>query len=103
MTQPQALKKNERLLWSPGIGTDVWAMFLAAISGDLAAVKRLVTKDPALARSHYAYRTPLYLAVRENQLAVAAFLLERGADQLWLAVNDSFVEIARDRGYMEMQ
>jgi len=36
--------------------------------------------DPSLARGHYEYRTPLSFAVRENQLDVAALLLERGAD-----------------------
>ena len=73
MTRPAALAKDEPLLWSPGTGTDVWAMFCAAVAGDLDSVRRLVTKDPALVRAQYAYRTPLYFAVRENRLAVAAF------------------------------
>src|SRR5262249_19771353 len=60
-------------------------------------------KDPSLVRSHHAYRTPLYFAVRENQVAVAAYLLEQGADPLSLAVNDSLLDICRDRGYAEMQ
>ena len=42
-------------------------------------------------RCHHAYRTSLYFAVRENQMEVARFLLERGADPLSLAVNDSLV------------
>src|SRR5262249_8097423 len=63
---------------------------------------RLLTKDPALVRAHYSYRTPLYFAVRENQVAVAALLLERGADPLSLAVNDSLLDICRDRGYADM-
>jgi RNA polymerase sigma factor (sigma-70 family) len=103
MIRPEDLKKKEPLTWSPGMGTDVWEMFCAAMTGDLDTIKRLVNKDPALLRSNYAYRTPLYFAVRENQVAVAAFLLEHGADQLGLAVNDSFLEIARDRGYTQMQ
>lgn len=103
MIRPEGLKKNERLLWSPGMGTDVWEMFCAAIKGDLAALKRLLAQDPALARCQYAYRTPLYFAVRENQLQAAAFLLEHGADPLGLAVNDSLLDIARDRDYGEME
>ncbi|MGH7452220.1 MAG: sigma-70 family RNA polymerase sigma factor, partial [bacterium] len=103
MIQPEALKKNEPLTWSPGMGTDVWEMFCAAITGDLATIKRLVEKDPSLVRCHHAYRTPLYFAVRENQVEVAAYLLEHGADPIGLAVNDSFLDIARDRGYEEMQ
>src|SRR5262245_41417749 len=103
MIQPGALKKNEPLLWSPGTGTDVWEMFCACIAGDLEVIKRLLKKDPSLARCHYAYRTPIYFAVRENQLAVAAILLENGGDPLSLAVNDSLLDITRDRGYGEME
>lgn len=103
MIQPETLKKSEPLTWSSGIGTEVWEMFCAAITGDLATVKRLVEKDAALVRCHHAYRTPLYFAVRENQVEVAAYLLEHGADPLGLAVNDTFLDIARDRGYEEMQ
>lgn len=33
MIQPEALKKNEPLFWSPGLGTDLWQMFCAAIHG----------------------------------------------------------------------
>jgi hypothetical protein len=68
MIQPDELKKSEPLKWSPGKGTDVWEMFCACIAGDLAAVQRLVANDPTLVRSSYAYRTPLYFAVRENQV-----------------------------------
>lgn len=103
MIQPEALKKNEPLLWSAGMGVEVWEMFCACIIGDLNAIKRLVEKDPSLVRCHHAYRTPLYFAVRENQVEVAAFLLDHGADPLGLAVNDTFLDVARDRGYEEMQ
>jgi ankyrin repeat protein len=78
-------------------------MFCACIKGDLDAVKRLSSKDPSLARCHYNYRKPLYFAVRENQLEIAAYLLERDPDPTGLAVNDSLIEIAQDRGYAEMQ
>ncbi len=103
MTQPEELKKNEPLLWSTGAGTDVWELFCACIAGDMGTIKRLVNIDSSLVRSHYAYRTPIYFAVRENQLEAARFLLEHGADPLSLAVNDSLLDIARDRGYLEME
>jgi ankyrin repeat protein len=103
MTQPDALKKNEPLIWSPGIGTEVWALFCGCIEGDLEAVQRLVANDPSLVRCHYSYRKPLYFAVRENRIEVAAFLLERDPDPTGLAVNDSLIEIACDRGYSAMQ
>ena len=103
MIRPEELKKNKRLLWSTGAGTDAWKMFCACITGDLKTIKRLLKKDPSLVRAHYAYRTPIYFAVRENQVEAAAFLLERGADPLSLAVNDSLLDICRDRGYAEME
>src|SRR5437867_873918 len=103
MTQPDALKKSEPLTWSAGIGTDVWDLFCACIQGNPEMVQRLVAKDPTLVRCHYNYRKSLYFAVRENQLAVAEFLLERDPDPTGFAVNDSLLDIARDRGHEEMQ
>ena len=99
MIRPEELAKNEPLLWSPGTGTDVWDLFCACIAGDLAAVRRLVEKDPSLARCHHEYRTPLAFAVRENHVAVAAFLLNHDARPLALG---NVLEVARDRGYAEM-
>ncbi|MBX3733767.1 MAG: ankyrin repeat domain-containing protein [Verrucomicrobiae bacterium] len=103
MTQPEELKHDRPLKWSAGTGTDVWALFCACLAGDLETVKRLLAKDPALVRCHHAYRKPLYFAVRENRLEVAAFLLDRDPDPFGLAVNDSLLEIARDRGYADME
>ncbi len=103
MIQPEELKKNEPLLWATGTGTDVWELFGACIAGNLETVKRLLAKDPSLVVTQYAYRTPLYFAVRENRVDIAAFLLDQGADPLGLAINDSLLQIARDRGYAEME
>jgi ankyrin repeat protein len=103
MTQPEQLKKNEPLQWSVGTGTEVWAMLCACVAGDLDSVKQLLKKDPSLVRSHWGYRKPLYFAVRENRVEVVALLLEQDPDPTGLAVNDSLIEIARDRGYTEMQ
>src|SRR5262245_28436545 len=103
MIQPHELTKDEPLLWSPGRGTDVWGMFCACVAGDLETVQRLVGKDPSLVRASHAYRTPLYFAVRENRIPVVTYLLEHGGDPLSLAVNDSLLEICRDRGYAEME
>ena len=103
MIQPEELKKNKPLVWATGNGADVWKLFCACIAGDLKTVKRLLKKDLAIARTHHAYRTPIYFAVRENQVEVARFLLEHGADPLSLAVNDSLLDICRDRGYAEME
>ena len=58
---------------------------------------------PRSCACQYAYRTPLYFAVRENGLDAASFLLDRGTDPIGLPINDRLVDIARDRGFAEMQ
>jgi len=103
MLQPAALKSDQKLLWSAGRGTDVWALIQSCASGDLPAVQTLIAKDPSLARSHYDYRKPLYFAVRENRIDVARYLLEHDSNPLDLWVDDDPLEIARDRGYVEME
>ena len=103
MLQPAELKSDRKLLWSPGRGTDVWALMQACAAGDLEGVRALVAADPSLVRSHYAYRKPLYFAVRENRVEVARFLLEHDRNPLDLWVDDDPIEIARDRGYTEME
>ena len=103
LVQPAALKSDQKLLWSPGRGTDLWALFQACMTGDLDAVRALVAKDPSLVRAHYHYRKPLYFAIRENRVEVARFLLEHDHNPIDLWVDDNPLEIARDRGYVEME
>ena len=101
MLQPDDLKSAAQLPWSVGSGVDAWELFRAAIAGDVPALDRLIRKDPALVRSMHEYRTGLYFAVRENQVAAARFLIDRGADLLHSI--DRLGEMARDRGYTEME
>jgi len=103
MTQPEALAKDEQLCWSPGTGTDVWAIFQAAMQGDLPAIRRLLQKDAALVNCHYDYRNPLYFAVRENQPEAVAYLIEQGANPLRSGASDTLLQMARDRGYTAIQ
>jgi ankyrin repeat protein len=103
MLQPAELKSDQKLMWSPGRGIDVWALIQACASGDLEAARALIARDPSLARSHYDYRKPLYFAVRENRIDVVRFLLEHDRNPLDLWVDDDPTEIARDRGYTEME
>jgi len=103
MRQPPGLKTDQKLLWSQGRGTDVWALMQACASGDLTAVRALLAKDPSLARSHYHYRKPLYFAVRENRVDVVRLLLEHDCNPLDLWMDDDPIEIARDRGYTKME
>jgi ankyrin repeat protein len=103
MLQPAELTSDQKLMWSQGRGIDVWALIQASASGDLKAVRALIARDPSLARSHYDYRKPLYFAVRENRIDVARFLLEHDCNPLDLWVDDDPIQIARDRGYTEME
>jgi ankyrin repeat protein len=78
-------------------------MFRAAIAGDVPALQRLHHKDPSLVRGQHSYLTPLYFAVRENQIAAAACLLDHGANPMpFSGGHDSLLDLARDRGYAEM-
>jgi ankyrin repeat protein len=97
MIRPAELEKDKPLKWSPGTGIQVWDMFCAGIAGDLETIKRLVSSDGSLARCQYAYRKPLYFAVRENQLEAARFLLDHDPDPLGLAVHD-MVDLLLSRG-----
>lgn len=101
LIRPEALKQKKPWMWSPGMGADIWEMFCACIAGDLTTVKRLVSLDPSLVRSHYEYRTPLSFAVRENQVEVVEFLLDHGADPF--GVGGDLLQVARDRGYVELE
>ncbi len=105
MTQPELLKSASFLPWSRAHGTDVWAMFRAAIDGDLATVKLLAETDPNLVECEFEYRKPLHFAVRENRREVVAFLLEKGANPAYTSGSswhESPLTIARDRGYVDV-
>jgi ankyrin repeat protein len=101
MVQPDELTKNEPLLWSAGNGTEVWDLFCACAAGDLETVERLVGGNPSLVRAHYEYRTPLYFAVREDRMAVAKFLLDRGANPFYNG--EDLIEMARIRRLPDME
>ncbi|WAC12585.1 ankyrin repeat domain-containing protein [Dyadobacter pollutisoli] len=103
MKQPEGLSKNEPLLWSPGTGTEVWEMFIAAQNGDIDTIKKLLEKDSGLIRGAFDYRTPISFAVQENQLETVAYLLQKGANPIESGTNDTLLQIAKDRGYPEMQ
>ena len=92
MHRPDDLKRDEPLLWSPGTGTEVWRMFCAAMNGDVAAIEALLDGNASLVRCQYSYLGPLDFAVRENQIAAATFLLDRGADPIGLCIQGSLVE-----------
>ena len=48
MRCPPDLQREDYLPWSRGRGVDVWAMFVAAVTGDVGTMARLVSREPAL-------------------------------------------------------
>lgn len=101
MFQPESLKSEDYQPWSRGRGVDVWAMFLAAASGDIDAMKTLVAKNPQLLECEYDYRNPLYFAVRENQQNAVEFLLQKGANPVD-GFHEPLLQMAEDRDNQEM-
>lgn len=101
MKQPSVLQNDKYAPWSGAKGTDVWAIIIACISGDLEKVKKLITKDPDLVHCSFEYLTPIRFAVRENHKAIVEYLLEKGANPV-IHFSDSLLTIAGDRGYTEL-
>ena len=101
MFQPAELKSEAYLPWSQGRGVDVWAMIVASLTGDLAAMKTLVARDRRLLHCSYEYFTPIRFAVRENQRAIVDYLLAEGGNPMEL-IGESLTSLARDRGHAEL-
>ncbi len=86
--------------------TDVWDMLQASHDGDLARVKALVERCPALATCQYDYTSPLHFAVREGHLEVARFLAATGGIDPHYRTHpflESMLTVARDRGLHEIE
>lgn len=77
---------------------DVFAMFVAARSGNIKDVKRLIARAPGLALVEYNYTPPIHFAVREGHLALVKLFVERGADLAYRSYpfGDSLLTIAED-------
>ena len=103
MFQSDDLKNDEPLLWSPGTGNDVWAIFVAARNGDLETIRQLLSKDPSLVRCRYEYRQPLGFAVLENKFEVCDYLLKKGANPTESGMSDGLLQICEDRGFTSIR
>ncbi|HVU98623.1 MAG TPA: ankyrin repeat domain-containing protein [Puia sp.] len=101
MREPPVLQTEAYLPWSRGRGVDVWAMFVAAMSGDLEQVRLLEARDPALLRCELEYLTPMHFAIRENRIEVVKYLLERGVRPVY-SFGMPVTEAAALRGYGEL-
>jgi ankyrin repeat protein len=82
-------------------GCDVWDAISAAATGDAAALRRLLERDPNLYRAEYFYAQPIYFAVREGHLEAVRVLLDAGADPaaVGLTAVEDLITVARDRGH----
>jgi ankyrin repeat protein len=80
-------------------GCDVWDTICAAAAGDVAALRRLLERDPNLYRAEYWYTQPIHFAVREGHLEAVQILLDAGADPAAVGLREDLVIVARDRGH----
>ena len=101
MSCPPELRTEAYQPWSRGRGVDVWAMLMAAASGDLVGVKALEAEDAGLVNCEFQYFTPLHFALRENRMALVEYLLDKTIDPLY-GYGDPPVKMVRDRGYTEL-
>jgi ankyrin repeat protein len=101
MNQPEELSSDAPLLWSPGTGRRVWATLTAAARGDVQALEVLLREDAALVRASFAYKSPLYFAVRGNHRPAVEYLLDHGAKPTDIGGDDLF-QTASDRGFTDL-
>jgi ankyrin repeat protein len=81
-------------------GNEVWNTLMAAESGDVGALERLLDRNPRLSRAEYWYTPALHFAVREGHADAVSLLLQRGADPERNGLNDrNLIEMARERGF----
>jgi ankyrin repeat protein len=101
MVQPPSLASDQPMKWSYGSGTEIWAMIVASITGDIDTIEKMISKDPELVNVRFEYFSPLHFAAREGHIALVQFLLDHGADS-FDAGGDSLLTMATDRGYAEL-
>jgi hypothetical protein len=77
----------------------VWDTICPANSGDVAALRRLLERDPNLYRAENWYTQPIHFAVREGHVEAVQMLLDAGADPAAVGLREDLVIMARDRGH----
>jgi len=81
-------------------GHDVWDVMCAALTNDVAAIRRLVARDANLYRAGYWYTQPIHFAAREGHVEAVRALLDLGADPNFRRhAGEDMVAIARYRGH----
>lgn len=100
MRVPPELQKDGPLDWSPGTGQQVWRLFCACDRGDTVQVQAILAQQPELIQAQHAYRQPLYFAVRANQPAVVAALLQAGANPVDTGIGERLLALAEERSFL---
>ena len=84
-------------------GRDTWDTIVAASAGDVATLRRLLERDPRLARAEYWYAPAVHFAAREGHVDAVQLLLDAGADPEGNGLNDrTLIEMARERGHEQI-
>ena len=99
------LDTDEYLEWNMGVGRQVRATLVAAMDGNLAALRNLIEADPTLVDCNVRYREPLYFAVGNNHLDCARFLVDNGAEVTYRSGDRTHqrpIERVLDRGFNEI-
>ena len=92
MIKPDALESGE--------GQVVWDTLAASADGDVAALRRLLDRNPRLSRAEYWYTPAVHFAVREGHAEAVQLLLDAGADPEWNGLHaGSLIDMAKDRGH----
>jgi ankyrin repeat protein len=84
-------------------GNDIWDTLMAASAGDVSTLRRLLQRNPRLARAAYWYAPAAHFAVREGHVEAVRVLLDAGADPEQNGLNDrNLIEMARERGHEQI-
>ena len=117
MTQPPFPTDSSSIRWQPDLDTDAYldwnmgvgrlvkATLVAAMDGNLAALRKLIEADPTLVDCNVGYREPLYFAVGNNHRDCVRFLADSGAEVTYRSGDRTHqrpIERALDRGFDEI-
>jgi ankyrin repeat protein len=80
-------------------GADTWDTLVAASTGDVTTLSRLLARNPRLAQAEYWYTPAIHFAVRDGHADAVRLLLDAGADPECNGLNDrDLIGMARERG-----
>lgn len=84
-------------------GTETWETIVAAAAGDVITLRRLLDRNPRLARAQYWYLPAAHFAVRGGHMEAVRLLIEAGADPEANGLNDrNLIDMARERGHEQI-